>query len=218
MLKTQLQPQSPDTWSTLGPPDADSCSTSGQKTQAFPVTTQVCLTTLLASTELSLFGGWPREHRVAKCYQIITNNILEELWETGIRGGDLCLRLLGKVLTWKNPPGTERVRGKMHQTEEVREAGGEGLENKLVWVGRTSWDERVQLPYWMCWEFVSFPLGCETWRGMNLSNKVLLVQKTQVGDNMTSIPHQQAFMLPWAIGCVHFHSHRSIRRNKSCWG
>lgn len=53
---------------------------------------------------------------------------------------------------------------------------------------------------------------------MDLSNKVLLVQKTQVGDIMTSIQHQRAFRLAWAVGCVHVHSHGGIVRNKSCQG
>lgn len=67
----------------------------------------------------------------------------------------------------------------------------------------------------MFWKFVTFSFVCETWRLSKFEQNILSVQKTQVGDIITSIQDQQAFRLAWAVACVHVHSHRSTVRNKS---
>lgn len=129
MLKTQLQPQSPDTWSTLGPPDADSCSTSGQKTQAFPVTTQVCLTTPCSPPQNSASLGGGGEQESTEWLSAIRSSqttFSKNCEKQGSEEVTSAFRLLGKVLTWKNPPGTERVR-KRKDASNRRSTRGWGI-------------------------------------------------------------------------------------------
>lgn len=72
---------------------------------------------------------------MANCYWVITNVVLPELWETGIKGGELCLQAARKGFHKENPPETERVRKGNHASN--KSMGGLGArDRKQACLGR----------------------------------------------------------------------------------
>lgn len=117
------------TWSAQYlPRGKDSCPTSGQKAQYFLSQLRCARQDAsLPRTQLPLGGGskqtWIESTQWLNIIRL-SQTISTQLWETRIRGDDLCLQTVGEGFHKENPPGTERVRKRNDDVSEKSIGGG----------------------------------------------------------------------------------------------